>query len=154
MPPSLAHRGFTFIELMVSLAVLAVLASVAVPTMQLESQRRREEELRVALRQIRTALDAYKQAYDDGRINHVLDASGYPPDLDTLVTGVVDASRPDRRTMYFLRRIPRDPFHPDGSWGLRSYVSSSEEPEAGADVYDVYSLSDAIGLNGEPYRSW
>jgi len=153
-------KGFTLIELMVSLAVLAVLATAAVPAFELVGKRNKEQELRLALRQIRNGIDAYKQAYDEGKIPRKIDATGYPPSLNVLAEGVADATRPDKRIIYFMRRIPRDPFYPDQkipaeqTWGLRSYASSSAEPREGADVYDVYSLSNANGLNGQPYRSW
>ena len=152
--------GFSLVELMITLAMLALLASVAVPFAQLAQQRHKEGELREALRQIRTALDAYRQAVKEGRIEAAADASGYPPDLDALWKGIPDKTRPDAAKLYFLRRLPRDPFFPDASapaaetWGLRSYASPPEAPEPGRDVFDVYSLSTATGLNGLPYREW
>ena len=153
-------RGFSLIELMVTLAILALLASVAVPFAQLVQQRQNETELRAALRDIRTALDAYRQAVKEGRVESPADASGYPPDLDALWQGVADKTRPDGRKLYFLRRLPRDPFYPDSAaepattWGLRSYESPPDAPAPGRDVFDVYSLSPATGLNGVPYRAW
>lgn len=152
--------GFSLVELMITLAILALLASVAVPFAQLAQQRHKEGELREALRQIRTALDAYRQAVKEGRIEAAADASGYPPDLDALWQGVADKTKPDASKLYFLRRLPRDPFFPDASvpaaetWGLRSYASPPDAPEPGRDVFDVYSLSTATGLNGLPYREW
>lgn len=152
--------GFSLVELMITLAILALLASVAVPFAQLAQQRHKEGELREALRQIRTALDAYRQAVKEGRVDAAADSSGYPPDLDVLWKGVADKSRPDAVKIYFLRRLPRDPFFPDASapaaetWGLRSYASPPDAPEPGRDVFDVYSLSTGTGLNGLPYREW
>jgi general secretion pathway protein G len=152
--------GFSLIELMVTLAILALLASVAVPFAQLVQQRRQETELRDALWQIRAALDAYKQGVKEGRIDSPADGSGYPPDLDTLWKGVPDKTKPDASRLYFIRRLPRDPFFPDPAvgpaetWGLRSYASPPDAPAAGRDVFDVYSLSPATGLNGIPYREW
>ena len=153
-------RGFSLIELVVTLAILALLASAAVPFGQLLQQRQKETQLRDALRQIRTALDAYRQGAKEGRIEAPADASGYPPDLDALWRGVTDRTRPDAHKLYFLRRLPRDPLFPDGgvaaaeTWGLRSYASPADAPAPGKDVFDVYSLSPGTGLNGVPYREW
>ena len=152
--------GFSLIELMVTLAILALLASMAVPFAQLVQQRHKETELREALRQIRTALDAYKQSVKEGRVDSPADGSGYPPDLDVLWQGVPDKTKPDASRLYFLRRLPRDPFYPDTAappaetWGLRSYDSPPDAPQPGADVFDVYSRSRDVGLNGVPYRDW
>lgn len=154
-------RGFTLIELVITVAIVSLLASVVLPMTELVVQRSKEQELRLSLRQIRGALDAYKQAVDEGRVIHSAQQSGYPPSLKVLVDGVPDASSPDRkRKIYFLRRIPRDPMFADTSrsdeetWGMRSYASSSDAPEAGEDVFDVYSLSPGTGLNGIGYRNW
>lgn len=151
--------GFTLIEMLVVVAIVGILASAAVPFIKYGEHRLKERELRHALREIRTALDAYKKATDDGRILRKVDASGYPPDLATLTEGIADVKTPDARKIYFLRRIPRDPFAPPGTvaedmWGLRSYASSSSEPKAGEDVFDVYSLNPGNGSNGAPYRDW
>jgi general secretion pathway protein G len=154
------HAGFTLIELVVTVAIVGVLVSAAVPLAELSIQRQKEAELGRALRQIRTALDDYKRAWDEGRLERRADQSGYPPSLDVLVQGVVDAKDPAKRRIYFLRRVPRDPFFTDAtvpateSWGLRSYSSPPEAPARGADVFDVYSLSGGVGLNGIPYRHW
>ena len=151
-------RGFTLIELSIALAVLAVLVTMAVPSLKLRAQREKEVELRAALRDVRGALDAYKRAAQDGRIKLPADASGYPASLDKLVEGVADAGRSDAGRIFFLRRVPRDPMLGEGTssgtWGLRSYASSSDSPSPGADVFDVYSLSVGVGLNGVPYREW
>lgn len=155
-----AVRGFTLIELVVTVAIVGILAAGAFPLAELGAQRMRESELRQSLRQIRAALDAYKDAYDAGRIEQIAGASGYPPNLATLVGGVRDVTDPGGARIYFLRRIPRDPFHPDArvaaerTWGKRSYASPPEAPREGADVFDVYSLSNRVGLNGIPYREW
>lgn len=154
-------RGFTLIELMVTVAIVGLLATVALPMSELAVQRYKEQELRLALREIRTAIDAYKQAVDDGRITQTLLQSGYPPSLKTLVEGVQDETSPDKnRMIYFLRRIPRDPTFPDASvpndetWGKRSYESSYDDPSEGDDVFDVYSLSTGVGMDGIAYRDW
>ena len=153
-------RGFTLIELVVTVAIVAVLASVAVPLVELNVQRAREHELRTALRQIRSALDAHKRATDEGRVLARTGGSGFPRNLGELVDGVSDAKSPTTARIYFLRRLPRDPFNPDRSlsaadtWGLRAYSSPPGAPAEGEDVYDVYSKSGRTGLNGQPYREW
>ncbi len=154
-----AEDGFTLIELLVTVVIIAVLASVAMPLSALSQQRAKEKELREALREIRTAIDSYKQAVDEGRVARSLDQSGYPPKLSVLVKGATDVKSPVSKKIYFLRRVPRDPFadnevDAESSWGTRSYDSLPEAPHAGKDVYDVYSRSDRTGLNGVPYREW
>lgn len=155
-----AARGFTLIEMLVTLAILALLASLALPLAELSVQRAREQDLRRALRELRGAIDAYKDAFDGNRIEPSALKSGYPPTLEVLVEGVRDIKDPKGGKIYFLRRIPRDPFarepeaEPAETWGLRSYESPPDEPQKGEDVFDVYSMSERVGLNGVPYREW
>jgi general secretion pathway protein G len=154
-------RGYTIIELVITVGIVSLLATAVVPSAQLVYRRERERELRASLRTIRAALDAYKQASDTGHVKKKADQTGYPPDLQTLVDGVEDARSPREGVrIYFLRRLPRDPFWPDATtpaaetWGLRSYASPPDDPQPGDDVYDVHSRSSRAGLDGVPYRDW
>lgn len=155
-----SSRGFTLVELVITVAILGVLALMAIPLLEVTATRQKEADLRTALRQIRSAIDAYHQAVLDKRIESPADASGYPPRLEVLAEGVPDITKPDLGKIYFLRRLPRDPFFPDPgasaaeSWGKRSYASPPDAPREGEDVYDVFSLSQGMGLNGIPYREW
>jgi general secretion pathway protein G len=152
--------GFTFVELVMTLAILGVLVLVSVPMAQVTLQRQKEHELRSALAEIREAIDAYKRAAEQGRILQKIGDNGYPARLEELVEGVVDQRSVLRQPLYFLRRLPADPFYsgsptdPANTWGLRSYASSPEDPRPGRDVFDVYSASEKIGLNGVPYWKW
>jgi len=158
--PRTPYKGFTLIELLVTLVLLALVLTSAAPVMQLTAQRSKEQELRRALWQIRDAIDAYKQASDDGLIKRNFDATGYPRSLQILVNGVENSKDPKKRKIYFLRQIPRDPFasdqslRPDETWLKRSYASSFEKPAEGDDVYDVHSMSNTKGLDGRPYSEW
>jgi general secretion pathway protein G len=153
-------QAFTLIELMVTLAIMAVLVTVAVPLMQVSLQRERERDLRSALTTIRDGIDAYKRASDQGRIPVRVGESGYPVALNQLVEGVVDQRSPSRQKIYFLRRLPQDPMVDpaqqtgDTNWGLRSYISPADAPAEGVDIFDVFSRSNKVGLNGVPYREW
>ena len=154
------QHGFTFMEIVVSLAIIAVLTSICLPLAEVSVQRKKEQELRVALGQIRGALDAYRQAFDDGKVKRDAGDSGYPKTLLVLVDGVDDASSASGGKLYFLRRLVRDPFFgdatvpPEQTWGKRSYASPPNAPKEGKDVYDVYSLANGKGLNGIAYGEW
>lgn len=153
-------RGFTLIEMVVTVALVGILASALLPLAELSVQRSKEQELRLALRQIRAAIDAYKLAVDDGRVARRSDETGYPPDLEALERGAEDIRNPGKATIRFLRRLPRDPFFPDPAvtaaetWGKRSYASPHDSPAEGRDVFDIYSRAEGDGLNGIPYREW
>ena len=153
-------KGFTLIELVITVAIVAILASIALPLNELVAQRAKEQDLRRSLREIREAIDAYKDASDEGRINKRPGDSGYPKRLQDLVEGTEDQKSPKKDKIYFLRRIPRDPFAterelaPADTWGKRSYASPANEPRDGDDVFDVFSLSTETGINGRPYKEW
>ncbi|MBN3756108.1 type II secretion system protein [Paraburkholderia sp. Tr-20389] len=172
------QRGFTLIELVITLALVGILALAVVPFSQLIAQREKEQQLNAALREIRTALDAYKEASDSGLIEREAEASGYPPTLAVLVDGVKNVKDPKGGLVMFLRRVPRDPFYtgdpdtpPEDTWTLRAFGEPPPHPDgggadaadsadtsargtAGKDVFDVSSKSDRVGINGIPYRQW
>lgn len=153
-------RGFTLIELVITVAILGILSMAAAPLLETTARRQKEANLRTALREIRTAIDAFRQASDDGLIARKADESGYPPQLEALYQGVANLQDPAGNKIYFMRRLPRDPFNHDSNlsaaqtWGKRSYASPPDNPREGADVFDVYSLSEERGSNGIPYREW
>ena len=152
------QRGFTFVELMVVTAIVLILASVAVPMAQVTVQRQREAELNYALREMRTAIDKFKDAADQGLIPPTeLDPGneGYPKNLDTLVEGVSVANDASGRKLKFLRRVPLDPMTRKAEWGKRSYQDRPDTSSwGGQNVFDVYSISEGTGLDGRKYRDW
>jgi general secretion pathway protein G len=151
-------RGYSFLELLVVTAILFILASAVMPLAQVTSQRQREVELRAALRQMRTAIDRFKDAVDQGRIatTEVTPGSeGYPPDLETLVEGVSIQGDASGAKLKFLRRIPIDPMTNSMDWGLRAYQDRPDSNSwGGQNVFDVYTKSTATALDGTKYRDW
>lgn len=154
-----AERGFTFVEMLVVVALVALLASAVMPLAKVAGQRTREVELRRALREMRTAIDHYKDAVDQGQVPATKvrpGSEGYPPDLETLVVGVEAAGQgTGERKLKFLRRVPIDPMTREADWGLRSYEDKPDSRSwGGQNVYDVYSKSDGTALDGTKYRDW
>lgn len=152
------QRGYTFVELLVVTTILVVLASAVMPLARVTSQRQREAELRRTLREMRVAIDKFKDAVDQGQIaSSDLEpgSEGYPPDLQTLVDGISAANDASGRKLKFLRRIPMDPMTNGTTWGLRSYT---DKPDAtswgGGSVFDVYTTSEGTALDGSKYREW
>ena len=138
--------------------ITLILASAIMPLARVTATRQREAELRRALREVRTAIDKYKDAADTGQIGSLeikLGSEGYPPDLQTLVDGVTAANDATGRKLKYLRRIPVDPMTRGTDWGLRSY---QDKPDAtrwgGQNVFDVYTTVDGIALDGTKYREW
>jgi general secretion pathway protein G len=152
------ERGYSFVELLIVTAILFILASAVMPLAQVASQRQRESELRVALRQVRTAIDKFKDAVDNGRISQTEltpGSEGYPPDLDTLVEGVPIQNDQSGAKLKFLRRIPVDPMTNSTEWGLRAYQDKPDASSWGrGNVFDIYSKSAGVALDGSKYKDW
>jgi general secretion pathway protein G len=142
------------IEVLVTIAILLILAGAVIPVTKVTIKRQKELELRRALRTMREAIDLYKQYTDQGMIEKEgIDSEGYPPDLETLVKGVPQVG--STKKLKFLRRIPQDPFTKDTEWGLRSYQDDPDAKSWGRqNVYDVYTLHDGVALDGSNYRDW
>lgn len=152
--------GFTMVELLAVMAILGILAAAVMPLGETLVIARKERALRAALHEIRGALDDYKRVQEKDPALVSQGGSGYPPNLQVLVSGTVDMRVQSRGQMlYFLRAIPRDPFADPAlpaakTWQLRSYASPPDNPQPGADVYDVHSLSASKALDGTPYAQW
>ena len=158
MPPaaSVVHtrRGFSLIELIVVATLLAIMALIALPTAKYTVKRSREMQLRTALRQIRFAIDEHKRYADAGLIQIEQGTDGYPPEIEVLYEGVELANKSDGEVR-FLRKLPVDPMTGEAEWGLRSTEDDWDSNSwDGRNVFDVYSESDAVGLNGIPYSQW
>lgn len=150
------QRGLTLIELIVAFTILALLTSMAVPLAKYRVRREREKELRFALREIRTAIDKYKDASDQGMLGQVkIGTEGYPEKLDVLVEGVKVSQAATDKKIRFLRRMPKDPFTGKTEWGLRS---TNDDPKSlswgGQNVFDVYSKTMEKAADGTPYAEW
>jgi general secretion pathway protein G len=152
------QSGLTTVELLAALGVLLVLVSVAIPLKRWDEKRRREDELRVGLRTMREAIDQYKKASDEGRIQQKdVDQKGFPRDLEELVEGVdvIDPATGMPHKMRFLSRIPVDPFTGEAEWGKRSYQDDWDATSTGGEnVWDVYSLYAGKALDGTWYKDW
>ena len=146
--------GYTIAELVMVCAVLGILAGIAFPVAKYTNKRMKESELRSALREMRNAIDEHKRFSDAGLIPVELGTDGYPKELEVLVEGVDLVGQIDRKAK-FLRRIPRDPMTGKDEWGMRSYQDEWDATSwGGENVYDVYSMSAGVGLNGVPYSQW
>ena len=156
---SKAHRqreaGLTIIELIVASAILSILSMMVLPVARVQIRRAQEKELRIALREIRTAIDKYKEASDTKVIQVELGSEGYPEDLEVLVEGVDLVNSPEKKKLRFLRRIPRDPMTNSTEWGKRAI---QDEPDStswgGENVFDVYSTAPGTALDGTNYSEW
>ena len=152
------QHGYSFVELLIVTAILFILASAVMPLAQVTSQRQRESELRSALRQVRTAIDKFKDAVDQGRIAQTEltpGSEGYPPDLETLVEGVPIQNDASGAKLKFLRKIPTDPMTNSTDWGLRAYQDKPDASSWGrGNVFDVYTKSTGTALDGTKYRDW
>ena len=151
-------EGFTFVELLVVTTILLILSAAAMPLARVTIQRQKEIELHRALREIRTAIDKYKDAVDQGLIGGTdakAGSEGYPAELDTLVEGVTPLNDMTGRKLKFLRRVPFDPMTRSNEWGMRSYQDSPTTTSWGRqNVFDVYTKSDGVALDGTRYRDW
>jgi general secretion pathway protein G len=149
-----SHAGMTLLELIVACGILMILSTAAAPMIRMSVQRQREAQLRESLREIRTAIDRFKDAADKNQLQVKAGTEGYPPDLKTLVDGVQLAGAPDRHVR-FLRRIPIDPMTGQADWGMRSVQDDPDTMSwGGQDVFDVYSRSTSTALDSTRYSDW
>ena len=152
------EKGFTFVELLVVCTILLILAAAVMPLARVTVQRQREAELRRALREMRTAIDKFKDYADTNRIAQYelqFGSENYPASLDVLVEGVAMANDTTGRKLKFLRRIPIDPVTGRAEWGMRAYQDSPDSKVwGGQNVYDVYSKAEGVALDGTKYRDW
>ena len=147
------QRGFTLAELVMVVALIALLSTMVLPVAKFTVKRQKEAELRLALRLMRNAIDEYKRLSDQGLIPITLGGEGYPEELEILVEGVELVGQETKRR--FLRRVPRDPMTGEQEWGLRSYQDDHDATSwGGENVYDVYSLSDGTAIDGTKYKDW
>jgi general secretion pathway protein G len=151
-------RGYTFVELLIVAGIIVILASAVMPLARVTARRQREAELRRALREMRTAIDKFKDAADLGQIGSLdikVGSEGYPADLQQMVDGVTAANDATGRKLKFLRRIPVDPMTHSTEWGLRSYQDKPDTTRwGGQNVFDVYTTFDGTALDGTKYRDW
>jgi general secretion pathway protein G len=150
-----AERGFTLIELIVTVFIVSILVGVAVPLARNSIQRQKEIALREALREMRTAIDKYKDLSDKGSIPAKIDTEGYPEKLQVLVDGV-DLNGTVGKKFKALRRIPIDPMTKSTDWGLRSYQDDPKNSNSwgGQNVFDIYTKSQGTALDGTKYKDW
>jgi len=149
-----APAGYTLVEVVVVAALMTILASISFPVAKYTHKRAKEADLRASLREVRNAVDEYKRYSDAGLLPIDLGTDGYPAELETLVEGVDLIGQVDK-SVKFLRRVPIDPMTGEAEWGLRSFQDDWDTDSwGGENVYDVYSLSEGVGLNGVPYKEW
>ena len=154
MRQSRSDRGMSLVELIVAFTILLILTTAALPLARVKVKRERERELRYVLRQMRDAIDRYKDAADRGLIQVEVGSEGYPPDMETLVNGVDMVGQVDKK-FKFLRRIPRDPMTNSDEWGMRSMQDDPESMSwGGKNVFDVYTKSQGTALDGSSYADW
>ena len=154
----LRERGYTFVELLVVATIIMILASAVMPLAKVTATRQRESELKRSLREMRTAIDRFKDAADLGQISPLdleVGNENYPPDLETLVDGVSAANDATGRRLKFLRRVPIDPMTHNADWGLRAYQDQPDSSTwGGSNVFDVYTTFEGTALDGSRYRDW